>query len=176
VRIAWTTDLHLNFASDTGIDQFIEEVRDVRSDVVLIGGDIGEADSFTKYLEHIADALELPVYFVLGNHDYYKDSISGVRESASALSQQSNVLSWLSDLGPVWLTDRTALVGHGGWGDARAADFLKSDVILNDYLLIQELRDASCGGSVSSVDNILSTNLCPRSMSNTSSPCPPYSK
>ena len=122
VRIAWTTDLHLNFVSDTGIDQFVEEVRDVRPDAVLVGGDIGEADSFTKYLEHIADTLDLPVYFVLGNHDYYKGSISGVREAASTLSQQPNLLIWLPDLGQVWLTDKTALIGHGGWDDIDFTD------------------------------------------------------
>jgi hypothetical protein len=37
VRIAWTTDLHLNFVSDTDIDQFLEEVRDVHADAVVVG-------------------------------------------------------------------------------------------------------------------------------------------
>jgi len=35
VRIAWTADLHLNFVSDAGIDQFIEQVRTARPDAVL---------------------------------------------------------------------------------------------------------------------------------------------
>ncbi len=157
MKIAWITDPHLNFVSHADIDQFIEEVRDVHPDAVLIGGDTGEADSFAAYLERVADALGLPVYFVLGNHDYYKGSISGVREAARGLNRRPD-LNWLTDSGPVWLTDRTALVGHGGWGDARVADFLKSDVVLNDYLLIEELREASSDG-VPSPEKILSKNL-----------------
>ncbi len=158
MRIAWTTDLHLNCVSDADVDRFLEDVRDVQADAVLIGGDIGEADSFAGYLERLAGALGLPVHFVLGNHDYYKGSLSGVREVAHALNERSELLNWLTDSGPVWLTQRTALVGHGGWGDARAADFLNSDVILNDYLLIEEFRKAN-GDDVPSSENILTRNL-----------------
>ena len=146
MRIAWTTDLHLNFVSDADIDRFVEELRNVRADAVLVGGDIGEADSFAEFLKRLADALGLPVHFVLGNHDYYNGSISGVREVARALNGRSDLLNWLTESGPIWLTDRTALIGHGGWGDARVADFQKSDVVLNDYLLIDELRKIR-GGS-----------------------------
>ena len=53
MRIAWTTDLHLNFVSDAGVERFVEEVRNARPDAVLVGGDIGEADGFTGYLERI---------------------------------------------------------------------------------------------------------------------------
>ena len=52
------------------------------------------------------------------------------------------MLTWLPASGVVQITEATVLVGHGGWGDSRAADFLKSDVILNDYLLVEELRKA----------------------------------
>ncbi len=158
MRVAWTTDLHLNFVSDTDIDQFLEEVRDVHADAVVVGGDIGEADTFAAYLERLTDAIGLPIHFVLGNHDYYKGSISGVREVARALSERSDLPNWLTESDPVWLTDNTALIGHGGWGDAQAADFLKSDVILNDYLLIEEFREAN-GDDVPSPENILTRNL-----------------
>lgn len=158
MRIAWTTDPHLNFASPPAIDRFIQELRDTAADAVLVGGDVGEADSFAGYLERVADALGRPVFFVLGNHDYYRGSIAGVREAARALSGRSDLLNWLTGSGPVRLTDGTALVGHGGWGDARASDFLKSDVVLNDYLLIDELRETH-GGRVPSAEWILSPDL-----------------
>ena len=110
MRIAWTTDLHLNFVSDTDIDQFLEEVRDVHADAVVVGGDIGEADTFAAYLERMTDAIGLPIHFVLGNHDYYKGSISGVREVARALNGRSDLPNWLTESDPVWLTDNTALI------------------------------------------------------------------
>jgi len=37
VKVAWTTDLHLNFVSDADVDQFIERARDVSPDAVLVG-------------------------------------------------------------------------------------------------------------------------------------------
>ena len=101
MRLAWTTDLHLNFVGDAGVDQFLEEVRDVHADTVLVGGDIGEADTFAAYLERIADALGLPVHFVLGNHDYYKGSIFGVREVARVLNGRSDLLNWLTESGQI---------------------------------------------------------------------------
>ena len=35
MRIAWTTDPHLNFVGDAVVDQFIEEVRTAHPGVVL---------------------------------------------------------------------------------------------------------------------------------------------
>lgn len=143
MKVAWTTDLHLNFVDDDGIEAFIADVRDAGPEAVLIGGDVGEADSFAVYLRRLADGLGVPVHFVLGNHDYYKGSIADVQAAARQVSGGSSRLNWLAESGPVWLGKRTALVGHGGWGDARAGNFLSSDVVLNDYLLIHELRETA---------------------------------
>lgn len=59
---------------------------------------------------------------------------------ATSLSQTSEELTWLPEQGVIEITERTALVGHGGWGDARVGDFMASTVSLNDYLLIEELQ------------------------------------
>ena len=141
-RLAWLTDLHLNFVKDeyrTAL--LIQEIEAAGADAVLVGGDIGEADSFAEYLEILSMGVGLPTYFVLGNHDYYRGSIAGVRQASRVLSQQSELLDWLPASGVVPLSEATALVGHGGWGDGRAGSFLNSDVVLNDYLLIDELLD-----------------------------------
>jgi 3',5'-cyclic AMP phosphodiesterase CpdA len=143
VKVAWATDLHLNFVDDERIDRFIGDVRHIQPDALLIGGDIGEADTFAAYLQRLDDGLDMPIHFVLGNHDYYKGSIAAVQETARRLSRDSSQLNWLAESDPVWLNDETALIGHGGWGDARAGDFLASNVVLNDYLLISELRSAA---------------------------------
>ena len=142
-RLAWLTDLHLNFVKDeyrTAL--LVQEIEEAGADAVLVGGDTGEADSFAEYLEVLSIGVGLPTYFVLGNHDYYRGSIDGVRQASRLLSQQSDLLDWLPTSGVVELSGESALVGHGGWGDGRAGDFLQSDVLLNDYLLIDELRDA----------------------------------
>ena len=37
------------------------------------------------------------------------------------------------------LTEETGLVGHDGWADGRLGDYARSEVLLNDYLLIEEV-------------------------------------
>lgn len=141
MRIAWLTDIHLNFVEDEyALPALIDTVEAQQPGAVLIGGDIGEADSFTEYLEVLASGLSAPIYFVLGNHDYYRGSIASVRQEAETLSRHSRDITWLPSAGAVSLADRVALVGDGGWGDARAGSFANSNVVLNDYLLIDELR------------------------------------
>lgn len=140
MRITWVTDIHLNFVDDEGIERFCREIAATACDGLLIGGDIGEAPSIAPYLEGLAQSLQRPVYFVLGNHDYYHGSIRDVRQWAAAITAQSRWLRWLPAAGVIALTPRTALVGHDGWSDGRLGDFLGSPVRLNDYRLIAELR------------------------------------
>jgi len=140
-RIAWLTDIHLNFLSRPAEAAFLDEIADVRADAFLLGGDIGEAPDVADYLERIAARWERPIYFVLGNHDYYHGSLADVRARIGALCREHDHLTWLPEAGVVALTPRTALVGHGGWGDGRVGDFLASDIMINDYLLIDELAN-----------------------------------
>jgi 3',5'-cyclic-AMP phosphodiesterase len=141
-RVAWITDPHFNFVTAERFDRFVSEINRSGAERVLIGGDIGEADSFADFLRTLAARLHCPIDFVLGNHDYYRGSIPRVRETARQLSREIEPLNWLPDAGVIAISETTSLVGHGGWGDGRIGNFLSSRVILNDYLLIDELRDA----------------------------------
>lgn len=139
MRIAWATDIHLNFVDDEGFKQFRRKILATDCDAILLGGDIGEAPSVAAYLEDLARGLKRPIYFVLGNHDYYRGSIRAVRQWATTVTECSRWLRWLPAAGIVPLTPHTALVGHDGWSDGRLGDFLASPVRLNDYRLIEEL-------------------------------------
>ena len=138
--LAWATDLHLEFADDEAVESFLDAVRDAQPDALLVGGDISNSKRFDCDLERLAEIA--PVHFVLGNHDYYGSSIESVRSRARLLSRSSSEICWLADEGVVPVSPGTALVGHGGWGDARLGCFETSNVVLNDYLLIEELRVA----------------------------------
>ena len=48
-------------------------------------------------------------------------------------------LFWLETAGVVRLTESTALVGCGAWGDGRLGDYNRSPVMLNDFYQIREL-------------------------------------
>ncbi|MEL6306991.1 MAG: metallophosphoesterase [Chloroflexota bacterium] len=140
VRLAWMTDLHLNFLEPIQIDHWLTDVRKARAHAVVITGDIGEASTFEDYLIRMAGRLGVPLFFVLGNHDYYHGSIAQVRETAEMIENEYACLNWLPAHGVVKLNEETALVGHGGWGDAQYGDFLNSSVMLNDYLIIDDLN------------------------------------
>lgn len=141
MRLAWLTDIHLNFVEDDGERrQFFESVRE-QSDVVAISGDIAESHVVERYLREMEEVLQRPILFVLGNHDFYRGSIVRTREAVSKLAAESEYLIYLTASGVVQLTPGTAIIGHDGWADARLGDFENSDVMLNDYFLIEELRN-----------------------------------
>jgi hypothetical protein len=55
------------------------------------------------------------------------------------LSRRAPLLRWLPAAGVVQLSRDVALVGVDGWADGRLGDWVRSRVMLNDYLLIAEL-------------------------------------
>jgi 3',5'-cyclic AMP phosphodiesterase CpdA len=60
-----------------GLAALVRDIHEARPDAVLVGGDIGEADSFAGFLGRLAELLDVPLFFVLGNHDYYRGSMLG---------------------------------------------------------------------------------------------------
>jgi Icc-related predicted phosphoesterase len=139
MRIAWITDPHFNFVTPDRVRQFWDDGAELAPDAVLIGGDIGEAHDMMGYLMIAAEQVEVPVYFVLGNHDYYYGSIARVRQAVTELARRSPRLHYLPAAGIVSLTPEVALIGHGGWADGRAGDYHASGLLLNDFFLIDEL-------------------------------------
>lgn len=138
-RLAWLTDIHLNFVQPRERFHFGQRLRDARADALVISGDIAEAQDAKQYLLELASALACPIYFVLGNHDYYFGSIQRVRRQMAQLCAQQPRLRYLTHEDHISLTPDVALIGHDGWADARVGDYEHSTVMLNDYRLIEEL-------------------------------------
>src|SRR5713101_6403878 len=120
MRLVWLSDLHLDFVkSDADIVALCDGVTGTGADIVLLGGDTGTAATLERYLLLLERTLQRPIYFVLGNHDFYGSSISAVRELARDLCRRSTRLHWLPEQGLVELDDRVGLVGHDSWADGR---------------------------------------------------------
>jgi Icc protein len=137
-RLAWVTDIHLNFVYSSRIERLCRAILRHSPDAVLIGGDIGEAASVTSYMRRLERLLQRPIYFVLGNHDYYYGRISEVRASILELCRASSFLHWLAEEPVIELTPATGLVGHDSWADGRYGKGTHSSMLLNDYLLIHD--------------------------------------
>ena len=141
MKIIWCTDIHLNFVDLFKLNTFCRKVTSLKPDVVLIAGDIAESDDIVEILLALEREIQCPIYFVLGNHDYYHGSIIDVRERVIRISNDSSYLQYLTKSGVIRLTANTCLIGHDAWSDGRYGDYSNSDVRLNDYVLIEELKN-----------------------------------
>jgi 3',5'-cyclic-AMP phosphodiesterase len=139
MRLVWITDIHLNFLLPEEVDEFLGAVRAAEPDAVLLTGDIGEAASVGPLLEQLSYAWPWPIYFVLGNHDFYGGSIAAVRTDVTALARKRPSLIYLTASDVVELTPEVGLIGDDGWADARLGNYEHSLVMMNDYRLIAEL-------------------------------------
>ena len=139
--IHWATDIHLDHLSDRQLDKFLANVKSLEGGVFVITGDISNSARLNYHLGAIMQASRVPVHFVLGNHDYYHGSVKWTRVIASGFSYRDDGTHlYLTDAGPLRLTDRTWIAGVDGWADARAGgDFLKSRVWIKDYSRIEDL-------------------------------------
>jgi len=156
----WTSDLHWAHAGIDAQDKFLKELSDIPNDSCLvIRGDINSANNLIGTLNLFSDRRFLydnnfPVYFVLGNHDFYGSSFSNVDAqvnlwgaSKNCIRASDEVNSWSVDrnfihLGHqeiIELTPSTALVGHRGWCDGTSGAGVKTKVHLNDELYIGDL-------------------------------------
>jgi len=149
MKIAWLTDIHLNVTSEEIRSEFYNQIVEAVTDIIIISGDIAEATNFVSYLKEMADAVQIPIYFVLGNHDYYNGSVDEVRAHASQLNAQCSTLHYLSSMDPVEIGPHIFLVGQDGWADARAGKIESSRFMMNDTRLIKDLQSAfNTGASV----------------------------
>jgi 3',5'-cyclic AMP phosphodiesterase CpdA len=139
MRVAWLTDIHLDFVDESAVDRLGRGVARGRPDVCVISGDISIAHRLEQDLMRLQRACHIPIYFVLGNHDFYFGSIAAIRRRMTELFGHPGVVHWLPAIGVVPLSETTALVGHDGWADGRFGDFARSPVRLSDHVFIEEL-------------------------------------
>jgi predicted phosphodiesterase len=141
--IAWLTDIHLEFLEPDERRAFVDRLAESVPDIVLLGGDTGIATNFAAFLQIFEKRLACPIYFVLGNHDFYRGSIAEGRAAAERLTKSAPWLRWLPVQGIVEITKATGLIGHDSWADGRLGNGSASQVELNDYFLIKELTGLS---------------------------------
>lgn len=137
-RAAWLTDIHLNFLSPVQFEKLFSLVRNEAPDTILISGDIGEAPRLIWYLKQLESRFQRPIYFVLGNHDYYFSSLGEVQQVVSGLVKDSQWLYWMNQAGIVELASGVGMIGHDSWADGRCGDYAHSDVMLTDYVVIRD--------------------------------------
>lgn len=148
----YTTDLHLNFLNEGIIKNFCKEIRNSNPLAFVIGGDTSEAPQFIKHMEMLRkNIMGIPIFFVMGNHDYYRSSVTKMRNlinskfvPCSTIDSSIEGGHWLGNCGIVALNGSTALVGHDGWYDGGYGNWFQSELDMSDYYVIQELTSVRC--------------------------------
>lgn len=118
-RIAWATDIHLDRLNERDYLEYKEYLKELSPDLLIISGDIAEGEKVCQSLTDFNDSFNFPIYFVLGNHDFYWSSFAEVEENVRNLVKDSEKLTWLTESGVIVLNETTALIGVEGWGDAQ---------------------------------------------------------
>ncbi len=140
MRIVWVTDIHLNFLRPKERSAFYASIVDAQPEGIFITGDIAEAPCLRELLLEMQQAIAVPIYFVLGNHDFYHGSIERVRRDVQDWCLTQSGLHYLSTSEPVELRPKTVLLGHDGWGDGRLGNHEQSPVRLSDQELIRDFQ------------------------------------
>ena len=136
MKLAIGNDIHLDHVRLPTL--FLELLRDVQPDVVVLTGDISTGDRICDDLEELAQVTPCPVYFVLGNHDFWNRSIYAVREGVKVQCERSHgVLNYLDDMEPVKLSEDWTILGVDGWYDFEYSPY---GLKMVDYRLIEEFR------------------------------------
>lgn len=131
-RTAWTSDVHFDFLSEHQIIEFARGIASANPEIVLLSGDISVARDLVLHLSMLESVIKRPIYFVLGNHDYYGSNVETMQKKMHELTNMSEHLKYLKTLPYVQLGS-TAVVGADGWYDAGYGNGPKSRFVMADW-------------------------------------------
>lgn len=140
-RLAWATDIHLDRLEERDYSEYKEYLQELNPDCLIISGDISEGEKVCQSLKDFDESLDFPIYFVLGNHDFYWNCFEQVEREVSSIVENSKNLVWLTQKGVIELNSSTCLIGVEGWGDGRNGIFDISKGYTRDLLSIKDYKD-----------------------------------
>lgn len=139
-KYLWLTDIHLNFLKTQSRQDFFKTLKLKNPHGIFLSGDIATGTTVAEILAELGEYLNLPIYFVLGNHDLWNSSSAQVKEK---LAQLPSNLVYLSQSEPIALTKKVGLIGHDGFCDARWKEPKYPLVFLMDWFFIKDFRNLS---------------------------------
>jgi predicted MPP superfamily phosphohydrolase len=73
--LVFVSDIHLGSNDQNHLRRLISKVQEIKPEALLIGGDLLDSTSFQIEELNLFNDLNIPIYFITGNHEYYlKDS------------------------------------------------------------------------------------------------------
>jgi len=145
VKLALISDPHFDHIRDRAIrGDFKRAIRAANVGAIVMTGDIAEAGTLDSTMRWLFENVGLPVWFVLGNHDFYGSSIAETHTRARRFER------WLGnpDLMGRGIDATTCITGVDGWYDFRAGRCERTRIAMNDWWRIQDFATLSAGGIV----------------------------
>src|SRR5690606_13877810 len=118
--LLWATDVHLDHVGHPKAAlRFGQYLRSENPEAtgLIVTGDIGEAPSITQILRDLQEGFAGQLFFVLGNHDYYRGDFASVERRVRETCSSHPDLIWLTEESRV-LENGVALVGTDGFCDS----------------------------------------------------------
>jgi len=155
IIISWAADIHCDHVDEHAIDHFAQNTNAQNPSALLLAGDIDlgkenpvsqpfnqviPANGLINTVEKIKNKVNCPVYFICGNHDFYYSSFNQDRQKERDLDQRVPDIRYIHETEGIELKSDTVLVGHDGWADSRSGDFYQSELALNDFFLIDDIK------------------------------------
>lgn len=134
----WHTDTHLGLMPWTKVNFIYRIIKD-NPKAIFLTGDISTGMITPIDLAFLASCVKCPIYFVLGNHDYYFSSFSKIHDKVRRVCEEYPNLIWLTESEPIEITKEKVLIGTEGWYDASFGNpkYLRATF---DWIFIEELR------------------------------------
>ncbi|WP_372370793.1 metallophosphoesterase [Candidatus Uabimicrobium sp. HlEnr_7] len=155
LKALWLTDIHLEFLEDDLLQKFIVETKQYDFDMIWITGDISHGPHLSPHLISLANSFQKPIYFVLGNHDFYGQKMIDVYGDMATITTNPN-LTYLSTSSGIHLNDNNVLIGHDSWGDGRYGNYYQSEIVLNDFFAIRDFVGLSKENILQKMQDIVS--------------------
>lgn len=162
--IVHISDIHLNFCDANKIGENISTAYKARQkllksindniskggEIILLTGDISESPTLTSEVFWLSENLKRPLYYVLGNHDFYhSDFRTGeiFANCANKFIKLDQQIIYLPARDFVKLNADTILLGFNGLYDCRnfkrneLEDFIDGIQIQNDFQYNKNLKE-----------------------------------
>ena len=119
--VLWYTDIHLDYMGNVRAGYYFakyikEECPDI--DGIILTGDIANGNTVSNYLEQMAEEFGVPIFCVLGNHDYHHSDFDTIDKKVNNIKHDN--FHWLNN--GFKSIKGFAICGVGGWYDASFGD------------------------------------------------------
>lgn len=107
IDLVFISDVHLGTNSQTHLKKIIAKIQQIKPEIVLIGGDLIDSSSFDFKKLTILQELDIPIYFITGNHEHYlrdyEQKMRSLKKSKITFLDNRNVT--YKELNIIGLTD-----------------------------------------------------------------------